>query len=71
MDPNGGVKESTEGAEVVCIPRGRLTISTNQTPKNSQGLNHQPKREGPMASASYIAEDGLVWNQEEIRSLVL
>jgi hypothetical protein len=31
-DPNGGVRERTEGAERVCSPIGRTTISTNQTP---------------------------------------
>jgi hypothetical protein len=31
--PNGGVRESTEGAEGVCNPIGRTTISTNQTPR--------------------------------------
>jgi len=30
-DPNGGVRERTEGAEEVCKPIGRTTISTNQT----------------------------------------
>jgi hypothetical protein len=28
-DPNGGVRERTEGAEGVCNPIGRTTISTN------------------------------------------
>jgi hypothetical protein len=32
-DPSGGVRERTEGAEVVCNPIGRATISTNQTPR--------------------------------------
>jgi len=41
--PNGGVRERIEGAEEVCNPIGRTTTSTNQTPQNSQGLNHQPK----------------------------
>ncbi|EDL79619.1 LRRGT00091 [Rattus norvegicus] len=40
---NGGVREKTEDAEVVCNPIGRTTISTNQNPCCSQGLNHQPK----------------------------
>ena len=39
---NGEVRARIEGAEGVCSPIGR-TISTNQTPQNSQGLNHQPK----------------------------
>jgi hypothetical protein len=30
-DPNGGVKERTEGAEGVGSPIGRTTISINQT----------------------------------------
>jgi hypothetical protein len=38
--PNGGVRERTEGAERVCNPIGRATISTNQS---FQGLNHQPE----------------------------
>jgi hypothetical protein len=33
----------TEGAEGVCNPIRGTTISTNQTPLSSQGLNHQPK----------------------------
>jgi hypothetical protein len=41
--PNGGVRERTEGAEGVCNPIGRTTISNNQKPQISQGLNHQPK----------------------------
>jgi len=30
--PSGRVRERTEGAEGVCNPIGRTTISTNQTP---------------------------------------
>jgi hypothetical protein len=30
-DPNRGVRSRTEGAEGVCNPIGRTTISTNQT----------------------------------------
>jgi hypothetical protein len=41
--PNGGGRGRTEGAEGVCNPIGRTTISTNQTPQSSHGLNHQPK----------------------------
>ena len=41
--PNGGVRERTEGAEGICDVIGKRTISTNQTPQNSQGLNYQPK----------------------------
>jgi hypothetical protein len=42
-DPNGEVRERTQGAEGVCNPIGRITISTKQNPQSSQGLNHQPK----------------------------
>ena len=41
--PNRGVRGRTEEAEGVCNPIGRTTISTNQTPQSSQGLNPQPK----------------------------
>jgi hypothetical protein len=41
--PNGGVRERTKGVEGVCSPIERATISTNQTPQSSQGLNHHPK----------------------------
>ena len=41
--PNRGVRERTEGVEGVCNPIGRTTISTNQFPKSSQGLNHQQR----------------------------
>jgi hypothetical protein len=39
-DPNGGVRERTEGVEVVCNPIEWTTISTNQSPLRSQALNH-------------------------------
>jgi len=56
---NGGVRERTEGAEGVCNPIGRTTIPTNQTAQSSQGLNHHSKSaHGPMAPATYVAEDG-------------
>jgi hypothetical protein len=41
--PNRRVREGTEGVEGVCNPIGRTTISTNQTPQNSQGLSHQQR----------------------------
>jgi hypothetical protein len=41
-DPNGGVRGRAEGAEGVFKPI-RITISNNQTPQSSQGLDHQPK----------------------------
>jgi hypothetical protein len=75
--PNGGVVERTEGAEGVCNPIGRTTISANQTPsshppQSSQGLNHQPKSTnvGTHDSSRYVAEDGLVEHQWEERPLV-
>jgi hypothetical protein len=70
--PNGGVRKRTEGDEWVCNPIGR-TISTNQTapraPRDSS--NHRVHMEGPMAPATYVAEDGLYGHQWEKRSLVL
>jgi hypothetical protein len=35
--------ERTEGTKGVCNPIERTTISPNQIPQRSQGLNHQPK----------------------------
>ena len=43
LDPNGRVRGKTEGAEGDYIPIRRTTISTNQIPQCSQGLNNQPK----------------------------
>jgi hypothetical protein len=34
-DPNGGIRERTEGTEWVCNPIGRTTISMNQTSQSS------------------------------------
>jgi len=34
-DPNGEVRRRTEGAEGVCNPIGRPTVSTNQIPQSS------------------------------------
>jgi hypothetical protein len=41
--PNGGVGGRIEGAEGVCNPIERATISSNQTTQSSQGLNCQRK----------------------------
>jgi hypothetical protein len=62
---NGGVKERTEGTDGVCNSIVKTTISTNQTPEKSQGLNHQPKstHEETLARVSRVAEDGIVWHQ--------
>ena len=50
---------------------GGATVSTSQISQSSQGLDHQPKMEGPMAPATYVAEDGLVGHQWEERPLGL
>jgi hypothetical protein len=68
------MEERTEGAEGVCNPISRTKILTNQTPKNSQGLNYQPSihmEGGPMVPTAYVAEDGLVSHQREGRPVVL
>jgi hypothetical protein len=49
----------------------RTTISTNQTPKSSQGLNHQPTHGGTHGSNLNCSEDGFVGYQWEERPLVL
>ena len=46
-------KKKTERAEGVCNPIEQTTMSANQIPQSSQGLNHQQK--GPMAPAIYVA----------------
>jgi hypothetical protein len=53
----------------LATPSGRTTISTNQRPQNSQGLNHQLIV--PMVPATYVLEDGLVRHQWKERHLVL
>jgi hypothetical protein len=72
---NGGVREKSEGVKRICNPIGRTAVSTNQNPlpPSSQGLNHQPRVHmgGPMAPATYVAEDTLVGHQWEERPLVL
>jgi hypothetical protein len=46
--------EKTEGAEGVCNPIGRTTIST-KTPQSSQGLNYQPNNtHGGIHGSRYI-----------------
>jgi hypothetical protein len=61
--PNGRVMSRTEGADGDCNQIGR-TVLTNQTPQNSQGLNHQSKsiNEWSMAPTIYVAEDGLIFH---------
>jgi hypothetical protein len=57
--PNEGPRESNQGAKGVCNPMGGTTIGTNQYPPELVSL------------VAYVAEDGLVNNQWEERSLVL
>jgi hypothetical protein len=59
-DRSGGIRGRSEGAEEVCNPRGRTTISISQTHYSSQGLNHQPKNtHGGTHGSSCICSQGL------------
>jgi hypothetical protein len=59
MDPNGGIRQRTEGAKEGCNPIGRTTISSKQTPQSSHGLNHQPKnKHGGTHGSSCICSRG-------------
>jgi hypothetical protein len=70
--PNGRVRERMRGAEGVCNPIGKTTISTTRTPQSSQGLTNQGVHmKGTMFPAAYVAEDDLVRHQWEERPLVL
>ena len=56
---SGGVRERTEGDEMVCSPVGGTTISTKQISQSSQGLNHQPKStNGATYASSHIRSRG-------------
>jgi hypothetical protein len=71
--PNGEVKGLKE---LKGFATHRKNKSINQPdPKNFQGPNssQQPRvyMKGPMAPATYVAEDGLVGHQWEERPLVL
>jgi hypothetical protein len=58
-NPNGRFRGRTERAEGNCNPTGRATISSSQTPQNSQGLNHQPKStHGGTHGSSHICSRG-------------
>jgi hypothetical protein len=57
--PNGGTRESIQGAEGVCNPLGGTTIWTNQYPLELVSL------------AAYESEDGLVSHHWEERPLGL
>jgi hypothetical protein len=41
-DPNGGVRERTEGIEGICNHIGRTTISTIQTPPHPEFSRTKP-----------------------------
>jgi hypothetical protein len=51
----------------VCKPMEGATVSTDQTPRSSwdRTANQRVHMEGPMALATYVAEDGLVGHQWE------
>jgi hypothetical protein len=68
-DPYGGVRKRTEAAEGFCNLIVRTTILT---PDHSELPGTKPPtKEGPLAPAAYVAEDGLVRHQFEERPLVL
>jgi hypothetical protein len=73
--PDGRVGEETEGAEGVCSPMEGATVSTGQTPPpgapRDWTTNQRVHMEGPMALATYVAEDGLVGHQWEEKPLGL
>ena len=55
--PNGGARESAQGAKGVCNPIGGTTLRTNQYPLELVSL------------AAYVSEDGLVghhWKERPI-----
>jgi len=53
------LREEAEGAVGVCSPIGRTTMSTNQTPHSSQGINHQPMNtHGGTHDSSHICSRG-------------
>jgi hypothetical protein len=56
--PNGGARESTQGAKGVCNSIGGTTIWTNQYPEL-------------MSLAAYVSEDGLVCHHWEERPIGL
>jgi hypothetical protein len=57
--PNGGTRESTQGAEGVCNPIKGTAISTKPVPPELVSL------------AAYVAEDGLIGRHWEERPLIL
>jgi hypothetical protein len=55
--PNGGARESTQGAKGVCNPIGRTTTWTNQYPSELMSL------------AAHVSEDDLVGHQWKERAI--
>jgi hypothetical protein len=55
--PNGGARESTQGAGGICKPIGGITIWTNQYPPELVSL------------AAYVSEDVLVGHQWKERPI--
>jgi len=59
LDPSGGVRRRTEGAEGICNSIGRKTILNQPDPLKLPGTKPPTKEHTPMAPAAYVAEDGL------------
>jgi hypothetical protein len=58
-DLNGRIRGKTDGAERVCNPLGKTTLSTNQIPLSSQGPNHQSKStHGGTIASNYLCSRG-------------
>jgi hypothetical protein len=55
--PNGGARESTQGAKGICNRIGETTIWTNQYPLELVSLT------------AYVSEDGLVGHQWKERAI--
>jgi hypothetical protein len=61
-DANGVVRGMIKGAQGVCNSIGRTTISTNENPQSSQGLNHQPKiTHGRIPGSSCLCSRGQLY----------
>ena len=70
------LEEGLKELKGIVIPqkKKKTTVSTNRTPENYWGLNHQPKSiHGPLHGSreTYLVEDCLFWHQWEGRSLDL
>jgi hypothetical protein len=65
--PNRGIRERTEGVEGGLQLHRRTTISTNQSPKSSQGLSHQQRS---THGSICICKQRMASHQWEERSLL-